>query len=323
MQLNLTGRAFLLGLAALAAVAMAALLLPGASAAPQFSIDQPATPPAIDADVGGADITLKWHYDWATQGTQVVGGVSTATTLQWDPPKCENDGGGTIVTGLRSQVVSFGSATPGAPAQKVDGQSIFRVAATQKAPGETPYKCTFAGYVLAPAGQTQIGDSNKANVEVLVTVKYMGLLTAEVPLTVQEGGPQQDIRYEIKLTNLGNAQSKLDFAMVGDVPPGWIAQPPPGGTTIQSLQQGGTTNQVTVPLIITTPHQNGWNNDAAAFQLKITPSTTKTTGAVGNEIVIPVVARVKGIYVPGPEPMLLVGAILGVAMLSRLLRTVD
>jgi hypothetical protein len=319
MQLNLTGRAFLLGSAALAAVAVATILLPGASAAPSFSIDQPETPPSIQPDVGGADLTLKWHYDWATQGTQVVGAASTATTLQWDPPKCENDGGGTIITGLRSQVVSFGSATPGAPAQKVDGQSIFRIAATQAAPGERPYRCTFAGYVVAPAGQTQIGDSNKANVEVLVTVKYFGLLNAEVPLTVQEGGPQQEIRYDIKLTNLGNAQSYLAFNLIGDVPPGWLAQAPIP-TTIQSLQQGATTNQVTVPLIITTPHQNGWNNDAKAFQLKITPSSTKGTGEMGNEIVVPVTARVRGIYVPGPEPILLVGAIVGVAFVARMLR---
>ncbi|MFO1533549.1 MAG: hypothetical protein ABR562_07650 [Thermoplasmatota archaeon] len=310
--------------AALSVLSAAVVLTPTATAAitPQFTIDSITQPKPIQPDLGSEDVVIKWTYTINTQGAQAIGGVSTSTTLQWDPPACVGDNLGISITGSRTQSVVLQSGTA-APVNSVSGTSTFHIAATQQAPGERPIKCTFTGKVLAPsAGNGQITDSNPGPVEVNIIVKYLGLLTAEVPGgTIQEAGPQKEIRYDLKLTNLGNSLSHVKFELVSPPDAGWLALPP-SPTDIGSLQQGAPTNVNTVPFQISTPHHNGWNNADTTMQLKITPESTKDQSP-DTEIVIPVIARVRGNYVPGPEPMLLAAALVGAAFVARLARKTE
>lgn len=70
--------------------------------------------------------------------------------------------------------------------------------------------------------------------------------------------------------------------------------------------------------VVSTPYQNGWNNDETTLVFRLQPVSTNHQDTKGQEVSVNVLARVRGIYVPGPEPMLLVGAILGAALVARL-----
>ncbi len=327
MQPNLTRNLIVFGLTALMAVTLVPMNASAQGASPSFTIDDITTTPAgtpVQPDGLGIKVDITWHYDYGGPAIYAVGNVQPSANLVWDIASCTNDNGGTIVTGSLGQSFSLDDDnTPSTPApSRVDGVSHFTISATRQAPGERLIPCSFKGHVGAIAGTSQIPESSPDTNGINIQVAYLGILTADVPTTIQEAGPQKEIRYDIKLTNRGNALSNVKFELVGAVESGWLALAPPP-TQIDSLQQGGTTNQATIGFLVSTPHKNGWNNADTGFTLKITPSSTLVKENTGAEVTVPVIARVRGIYVPGPDPILMVGAVLGTALVARLLRKND
>lgn len=294
-----------------------AVLAPNATAQlnkPSFTINSVTinkSPLAPDIETGTVTVTSIYSF---TQIATNVGGVTTPTVqLKWTQPTC--DKAGTLIAGSLNQAVPLDNT-----GQKTSYTitSTFILSISQAAPGETDILCTFKGKVSAVVG-TQIPETDEASANLLVKARYLGLLSASVGTTIQEGGPQKEIRYEIELTNLGNALTNVNFALKTTAPAGW-SPVPPTPIIMQSQQQGGTEFNTKVAFLIQTPHKNGWNNDETTFQLEITPSSTKDPTLQGNPIAVNVLARVRGIYVPGPEPILMLGALLGAVMVSRLLR---
>ncbi|HEX2066049.1 MAG TPA: hypothetical protein VHI93_04470, partial [Candidatus Thermoplasmatota archaeon] len=190
------------------------------------------------------------------------------------------------------------------------------------APGERPLQCTMKGRVGASSGGA-VAQSNDAEIAIPFSVRYYGLLTATVPTTIAEAGPQKEIRYDITLTNLGNSNTNINFDLATEIPEGWSPVPPSPLIIGPSQQAGGSDFTKTVSFLVSTPHKNGWNNDQTPFQLKITPASTINPDQKGNEIAVNVLARVRGVYVPGPEPFLLVAALLGTALVARATRKDD
>jgi hypothetical protein len=162
------------------------------------------------------------------------------------------------------------------------------------APGETPFKITFAfarSLGLAPqSGWTNMG----GGFEVLWTVKYRGDIRVEPLQEIGYARPGEDIRYDLKVTNLGNSQSYLSFELVGEVPPGWLAQAPIP-TTVQSLQQGASTNEITVPLIVRASAEG-----ATDFALRVTASSTRT-GEPAPPVEVTVRAEVRSASAPAAD----------------------
>ncbi len=279
-----------------------------------FSYDKP-TGQTPDLELGTITITTRYSYTMIATGP-VGGTVTPSATLKWEEPACDKTG--VTVVGSLSQSLNLGG-TP--PPGFVDTTSTFTVSISSQAPGETDIKCTFKGQVGAVVGAgSAIPPSNQVVQGVLVKGKFLGLLSASVPTgTILEGGPQKEVRYDIDITNLGNSLTTIQFDLKSSVPEGWKTVPPLA-ITLQSTQQGGTQVNQKVAFLIQTPHKNGWNNDETTFQLEMTPHSTKDIEIKGTPVQVNVLTRVRGIYVPGPEPLLLVGAIVGTALVARMLR---
>jgi hypothetical protein len=294
---------------------LAALPAATAQATPTFSLDSAPSVSGVPVTVntGQASITINWHYNYQLP-VQAVGAAFTAATLTWDGIACPP---GVTLSGSFSQSIDL-SSHASAQSSSIGDKSVFTLTASPDTPGEKPLECSMNGHVEA-VGQAA-KPSNTVNARIPFTVKYYGLLTTTIPTTIAEAGPQKEIRYDITLTNLGNANTNVNFALAADAPTGWSPVPPTPLILGPSQQSGGSDFTKTVSFLVSTPHKNGWNNDQTAFQLKITPGSTINTDQKGNEIAVNVLARVRGIYVPGPEPFLLVAALLGAALVGRTVR---
>ncbi len=272
------------------------------------------SPANLQADVSISTVSIPWTYvvDQAPFGLQAD--VKSTTTMRWDDPDCDKPG--FVITGPLSNVVSITRESSGVKAS-ASGTKQFQVQATQDAPGETSVKCTFAAQVDA-IGSTVL-QSSKITTNTQVIVDFLGLLSANLPGTIKSAGPQKEIKYDIELSNLGNARSTVRFDLITENVGSWDPVAPTE-IILDSPNQGGAETSKTVSFQVSTPHKNGWNNDQKTFQLRITPVSTKNPDTEGTPVTINVLSRVRGVYVPSLEPMLLLGAVVGSAFVAARLR---
>lgn len=312
---------------ALLAVAAVLMLTPGAEAqggspnqfAAVFSItniDAPDT--ALKPDGVPGVIKVSWEYSFPNQAVTANQALAGATTLNFSPaPSCNQVG--FIITGPTTIPIAIPAPGPTTPPKT--GTSNFQIVATSDAPGETPVECTFGAFVEGWGQGAQVPRAVAQPVKVSVQAAYLGLVSASVPVTIDEAGPQKQITYAIKLQNLGNSRTFVNFRVTeGTYTEEWKPVAPTQ-ISLESKNQGGTRTAEDAFFLISTPYQNGWNNDETTFQLIIQPQSTKDPALTGNEVTVNFLARVRGIYVPGPEPLLLVGAIVGSALVLRLRRS--
>lgn len=285
----------------------------------QFTVGTPSLAPTgpITPDTGVATATVPWTYSITTPAVgPAVGSLSGTAILQWTDPACEN--GNVVISGSLVQQIPI-AGDPGQTTITETGTSSFNIQVTQDAPGEQPIKCTFSGKVLAPF--QQVPETDEQSASAFVTADYLGLISANIPTTIKQAGPQKQIRYDIEITNLGNARSTINFNLRGEDPSsgGWNPVPPTQ-IVLESQAQGGTETTKTVSFLVSTPFKNGWNNKDTTFLLEIQPVSTKDVQKVGQSVNLNVLARVRGVYVPTLEPLLLLGAVVGSALVARLLR---
>lgn len=286
----------------------------------QFSIKTPSLEPStgIRVDIDEATLTVKWEYTITPTGVSATSVASNSATLTWsfNPADCTNPG--VVLLGSLSQLVTFNQqfASSGTTGEQT---STFKIRVTEEAPGETTISCKLFGKM------GQVGNvPETANKEAPfgLSVAYRGILSVGLDNAIGEAGPQAPITYNIRVNNLGNSDSSIKFDLVANeaaLNDGW--QPViPGSIVLQTEKKGGTVTSQTVAFQISTPHKNGWNNQETTFQMKVIPSSIKDTSNVGQEYLVTMLARVRGVYVPGLEPFLLVGAVLGTALLARRLR---
>lgn len=303
----------------LATAVAAAMLLNFAPASAQgtqgtatFQVETIEAPKALKVDIETITITVNWKYSFSSAALGAQNPVFSTASLSWDEPSCE--GKGVVITGALSQSFSLPPQSTG----EVKGSSKFNVKVTDQAPGETSVICTFQGKVGAVGGLPATPPS-KSNAP--ITAAYYGLISANVPVTIAQAGPQKQITYTLEVTNLGNSESLINVALIAAPEAGEKWQPvTPTQVTLTSPNKGGTSNSATINFLVSTPYRNGWNNKEATFQLEIQPSSVKDPDSKGNTIKVNVLARVRGIYVPGPEPAILMLAAIGTALVARKLR---
>lgn len=258
---------------------------------PTFTIDSVDAPESIRPDIGSGEVVIHWTYAYAVPVQSAISLVATAAELHWDAPACTNDNGGIQINGFRTQVVPLGGGP--VPQQSVSGESRFHVSATREAPGEVDIACSVSGKVRSPGGTALVPDSNKATANFTAKAVFVGLLRAETPMTILEGGPQEILEFSIELSNLGNTQASATFEIAHPIPEGWQVRAPV--PTVLGAPGSGQEN-VLVRLEVGTPHREGWNNDQLALQLGIATGSTQDQTLKGNDIVVPVLARVRGYY---------------------------
>lgn len=233
-----------------------------------------------------------WVYSFRETTTAALATGSGGTDIRFTPgPAC--DVPGVIVTGPSSVHVAF--TGPGAaPPTAYEGEVTFMVAAGQEAPGETSITCVV--HAEAEPVNGQISGAKAAPALFSITVRYMGLVASNVPVTVGEAGPQEQVSFAIDLVNLGNARTTLDFEVVGGNASGGWNPVAPTQVLLESAAQGGAETKTTVHFVVHTPYREGWNNEEATFQLRITPISTLSPDQQGDAIVVNFLARVRGCY---------------------------
>jgi hypothetical protein len=280
----------LTGLVALLAVGVAPLASAQPIPPPTFAIDALAPVPPLVADIGSQEVKIPWTYTYTLPGQSAAGLISSNARLVWKAPAC--DAAGVKVIGPLSESIELVPST-GPPPATVKGESRFLVAATSAAPGEVGIACTFSGHV--EANTAAVPASNTATASLNVVVSFLAVLGAEVPVTIAEAGPQKEVTFDIRVRNFGNALTLVTPEVISPSEDGWLAIAPVP-FVVGSLQQGSDRHEATVPFVVVTPHREGWNNDEAAFQVRLTPSSTKDGAQVGNPIVVSFLARVRGYY---------------------------
>ncbi len=264
----------------------------------------------------GAPVKMNVVAD-LTMGSNVVGAggvLYSSIPITITPVTCASPG--ILVTGPASIVVEITSTQAG-QTSSYSGDADFYNSASRDVPGLKLQQCTFKGtvpdYVNAA---TSPGSS--ATQTFTVTVDYFPLISARVATKIQQSGPQTQIPFDIQLENKGNAQTKVLFTL-GNVEESSKWNPIlPEVIDIDSFADTGGKTTDTVTFTVGTPFKNGWNNAEKSFQVLMTTSASLDPSKPGNTLSASVLARVRGIYVPGFDPILMVGAVLGTALLARL-----
>jgi hypothetical protein len=308
--------------AALSVMAVLLIAAPFASAqtSSKFSVkDTTIDLDQIKPDVEKGELTVNWNWQLDSAPQNAVIPLTGAFIIEWTYT-CDNPN--ILITGSFSELVTV-SAPTGATQATATGPSKFTVTVNQDAPGETQVGCEITGTpgALSTQGATAAAASSG---KFTVAADYLGLISVNVPKTIKQAGPQKEITYDIEISNLGNARSNIDFALDGETASGWRPVVP-GRITLHSLAQGGTETSKTVGFTISTPFKNGWNNKDTTFVLKVTPSSTKDDSpeGQGSPVTMTMLARVRGVYVPSLEPMIMLGALLGAALVVRLAKPKD
>ena len=312
-----TSKTIILGMAA--AVLVALVIAPGVQA--QQSNLQAGTAPASPTLRPGADTAaITMNFKYSPQQTQTGALAGTAQP-------------NIIVTATQgacsSYILVIGSLTTSVPIQPQDASGssstkdaniVFQVGLKPDAPGLEALQCSFSVKAAAGNPPNALPESNTITQSITVKGTYVPLIQANVANgKLKTTGPQKEVPYQLELTNFGNAKTVVNFKIT-DEPAGgkWNALAPEQVTL--NTEQSGLGNKQTIPFLVSTTYKNGWNNAVGGYTLELTPIAFIDPEQKGTPTTVNVLARVRGVYVPGVEPFLLVAAVLGAALVARLAR---
>src|SRR5581483_1304670 len=151
-----------------------------------------------------------------------------------------------------------------------------------------------------------------------IAADYFSIIDVNLQEAVKVDRPQTPVVFPLQITNLGNANTKV--TILPDAPTGGLIVQTPQPVILQSKQAGGQQVTSTVSLTIQTPYHNGYLNQVAGENYKITSAYALDPKLVGDSSSVSVVLTTRGFYVPGFEPGLLVAALGGVALLLAIRR---
>lgn len=279
--------------------------------------------PTIDFTLGGYNgapvqpisqpvrVDVQWTYSLPVSQLQNLAGPTGTVTATFDV-QCPQD---KILQSGSEDVIITLTATQTTP---YSGTLPITLIVLREAPGLVPIQCTISASATSAGGSSPaVPASNTKGGSFTVTPEYFSLLEATSSSKLRQGGPQKQIPFAIDLTNFGNAGTKVNFEVTEKPRGGWQGLLP---DPVLLDAPGGNLQTKQIVFNVATPYKNGWNNEEGAFTIKMTPEYQFKTSdtQVGSPVTLTVLARVRGVYVPSLEPMVLVGAILGTALLARL-----
>lgn len=208
------------------------------------------------------------------------------------------------------------SGTPGASAsQKATVPLTITVTATQDAPAFSPETVI----INAQTNPSQPGKPISGTGQFQIVADYFSILDVQVAEPVKVERPQVPVLFPVKITNLGNANTKITWT-VHDSSPGLVVPVPPQ-LVVQSKQAGGTTNTADVTLTVQTPFHNGYLNEVGTVNYDLKSAYAIDPNVKGDSATVSLLITTRGFYVPGPELGLLLGAVIVVAALVRKARS--
>lgn len=163
-------------------------------------------------------------------------------------------------------------------------------------------------------GKQAVGKGN-----VPITATYFSIIDVQLTEAIKVERPQTPVIFPVKVTNFGNANTKVTFD-IGEGTSASLQVPIPNPITLQSKQAGGNQISSDVQLTVQTPYKNGYMNEVGIVNYKLTSAYALDTKVKGDESSVSVLVTTRGFYVPGPSPLLFVGLIGAVALALRRFR---
>jgi len=311
----------LLGAASMMVLTALVSFVPSATAqttpAPVLAIENlkgPST--AIKPEVSTGSLTFTLRYTIQNQIQPAVGVVAT-TAVVTITTTCSNPN--VFVQGPNTALITV---DPKSTTPSYTANVAFSITVNRQAPGLQLLQCTVGAKAAALQG-TAVPESNTASQNFQVTADYFPYISAKVTSYTLDNGPQKPIPFDIVVDNFGNAQTQVTFALANKPADKWnnIILPPP--LTLDSPNSGGAKTEDHATLTVNTPYKNGWNNEEQAYSLTLTPIAALDNTKQGTPITVSMFARSRGIYLPGPEPVLVIAVLAGAVLVAKLARRGD
>lgn len=301
-------------LMAIAVVAAAVVLLPSVTAqanaagVPTIKVDRisvPATP--IKPQIENPTFSVDFTYTLPSQAF-TVGGAATSQVTVYMVFQCQN---GVTITGPGATQVTITPPTVASP-----GKGNFQVSIPRTAPGLQALPCNLK--IRADSPNAGIPAVNEQTVPFTVTADYYSVNQVKLASKLKQSGPQKQVPFEMEVTNFGNARTQYTFEIGAEPSKGKWNAILPEVLLLDSPNSGQGSPTNTAVFTVATPFKNGWNNEEGSYQIVIKPSAADDPSKAGNPMTANMLVRVRGVYVPGLEPFVMLGAVLGSALLLRL-----
>ncbi|HLF16487.1 MAG TPA: hypothetical protein VI796_03535 [Candidatus Thermoplasmatota archaeon] len=255
------------------------------------------------------NVDFNWVYTVKGTVLQANLGSTTGAAVATFTVQCTPDQ--VVIAGALDAIIPL---SPSGSTDTYEGTVTISITPTREAPGLIPISCEVVGSV-ASVGGTAIPASNEKRDSFTLTPDFFSLIEASVPVKLRKAGPDKPVNYVISLTNFGNSQTRISFEIL-DGPGGrWDGLLP---DQVILDPQGGERSTVEANFLVSTTYKNGWNNAKESYTLVMKPTYALDSEKKGPEIQTTILTRVRGVYIPALEPMLMIGAVLGAAMLLRL-----
>lgn len=299
----------LVGVALATAVFMLLPTVAGQATTTTMNINKvgvPTTP--IKPQIENPSFTLEYTYSVQNAAITAAGAVTSNVNIVFSFT-CQN---GVTITGPASKLQAI---TPSPTSASATNTASFQVSIPRTAPGLQAIPC------VAKARADQLNNaipaSNEAQFPFTVTADYYSVNQVKLASKLKQSGPQKQVPFEMEITNFGNARTQYTFE-IGAEPGGKWQEILPEVLLLDSPNSGQGSPTNTAIFTVATPFKNGWNNEEGSYQIVVKPSAADDPSKTGNPLTANMLVRVRGVYVPGLEPFVLVGAVLGSALLLRL-----
>lgn len=280
-------------------------LVPTAQAQSSASLTIALTPPtdSVKPLQGALNFQGSATLVYSNEGQANLVGIPVTYTVSSAPAWAQ------VVISPASDVFPVAAPTSPGTSTTQTRQFTISVTASETAPAFQPGTIE----ITAAANPSQAGATKpSAKATVPVQASYFSILDTQLAEAIKIERPQQPVTFPLKVTNLGNANTKVAFAVEDKAAN--LNVPVPIPIVLQSKQAGGNQISSEVPLTIQTPYKNGYMNEVGVVTYHITSSYALDPKLKGDETRVSVVVTTKGFYVPGAELPLLIG-MLGVAAL--------
>lgn len=198
-------------------------------------------------------------------------------------------------------IMNFANAQPGASVTATANFNVF-VSASEQAPA---YQAAPIEIAASAAQPSAAGASATGQGSIPIQAEFFSIIDVQLAEAIKVDRPQQPVVFPLTITNFGNANTKVSFQVVSQAEN--LEVPVPGDVTLQSKQAGGNQITATVPLTVQTPYKNGYMNEVGSVTYKVTSAYALNPQLKGDESTVSVLVTTKGFYVPGFEPLLLIG----------------
>lgn len=168
--------------------------------------------------------------------------------------------------------------------------------------------------ITIKATSQQIGrvQDQERSVSVSFTPSFIPTVDISVERSIREAGPHETVSFQIIVENMGNKKARVWADIIGQYPEWTPVITPPRVDVLPGEQK-------TFDFSVYTPYYFGWHNEREAFDLEFTYKIfpVRADAPEGGPDIISLTVSNYGFSTPGFEIILLVGAIICVAYLTK------